>query len=241
MIITPLVDFFLPRLCFSCNKKLLPIEDSVCSVCLIKYKVAGKEMKNAEYLKKFGGKKIISAFESMYVFEKGKEFQQLIHSLKYQKKFKAGIFLGRVMGEFYKDKISDWNIDVIIPIPLHRLKKLNRGYNQSYYIASGLSRVTLLPVLNKVVIRQKNTSSQTNMNLKEREENISNAFKVKHSRMIESKNILLVDDVITTGSTINECGKVLKEAGAAKIYAMSSAIADLERKDELLANDEIIN
>jgi ComF family protein len=227
MIITPLIDFFLPRLCFSCSRKLEPYEDSVCMVCKNQFKRADSKRIEYEYNKKFLQKKYISAFTSLYVFERDKEIQHLIHSLKYNKRFKAGLFLGREAGLNLKH-ISDWNIDLIIPVPLHRLKQIQRGYNQSYYIALGLSRVTDIDLNRKAIRRKKNTLSQTKMNLLEREDNIKEAFILNNRKLMKDKNILLVDDVITTGSTLNECARILKEGGAREVYALSAAIADLE-------------
>jgi len=120
----------------------------------------------------------------------------------------------------------NWEIDLIIPIPLHRLRKIDRGYNQSYYIAKGLSKYFNIPLSGKILFRSKFTKSQTTLNLKEREENISGAFNLKKHKTVSGKNILLVDDVITTGATTNECAKVLLEAGANNVYAISAAIAD---------------
>ena len=115
---------------------------------------------------------------------------------------------------------------MIIPIPLHQLKKAERGYNQAYYIAKGVGSKLKVRVSDRAVKRIKYTESQTTMNLNEREENISGAFKVRNQKAVRGKSILLLDDVITTGATISECGKKLLEAGAAKISAASIAIAD---------------
>lgn len=227
MFLKSLIDFLLPRLCYSCNNKLELSENDVCSICMQKYQKAGKSRIDSEYSRKFKDAGVVSEFRSLYVFEKGKEFQQLIHSLKYGRKFRAGIFLGEQTGNFFSDIITGWEINYIIPVPLHKIKKVQRGYNQSSYIAKGISRVTGIPSSEKVLYRVKNTSSQTFMNLQQREENIKNAFRIKSTELVRGKNILLVDDVITTGSTINECAKMLKNCGAHKIYAISAAVADI--------------
>ena len=122
--------------------------------------------------------------------------------------------------------MTTWNFDLIVPIPLHHLKKAERGYNQSFYIAKGVRKILNIKVSDRIVKRIKYTESQTTMNISEREENIYGAFKVKLKNSISGKNILLIDDVITTGATISECGKILLEAGANRIYAASIAIAD---------------
>ncbi|MFO7447845.1 MAG: ComF family protein [Ignavibacteriaceae bacterium] len=224
--IISLFDFFLPRFCPACKDKLLPDEVSVCSSCFSKIRPAGDERLTLEYKRKFEGRNIISGFTSLYVFEKDKELQHIIHSIKYTHRFHNGIFLGKALGIYLADLFKQWNIDIIIPVPLHSVKKAERGYNQSYYISKGLNKVIKMPVEDSLIKRIKYTQSQTTMNITERAENIKNAFKVNRKKVVEGKNILLIDDVITTGATTSECGRVLLEAGAKKVYAASIAIAD---------------
>jgi ComF family protein len=162
----------------------------------------------------------------MFVFEMDKELQHAIHSLKYEKKFLIGVFLGKMLAEEIKTHRTNWKIDLIIPIPLHHLKKAERGYNQSLYIAKGLNKVLQCKYSDRVIKRIRYTESQTGLNMVERLENISEAFKIRNKKLIQGKTILLVDDVITTGATISECGKILLESGAQKVYAASIAIAD---------------
>ena len=224
--ITSFFDFFLPRFCPSCNKKLLADEPVVCPECISKIKLSDDERIKSEYKRKFASTGVISDFISLYVFEKDKELQHIIHSLKYNKRFSTGKFLGNILAENLKQKISRWKIDFIIPVPLHHLKKAERGYNQSFYIAKGLSKGLNIPVAQNFIKRKRFTESQTTMTLKERQGNIEGAFKAKRNLNLKGKNILLVDDVITTGSTVLECGKVLIKTAANKVYAVSVAIAD---------------
>jgi competence protein ComFC len=224
--ITSVFDFFLPRFCPSCKNKLKPNEIAVCPACLQKIKITGEERLQYEFDRKFAVNKIISDYVSLYVFEKDKELQHIIHSLKYDRKFLTGKILGEKVGNHIKDKVKEWKIDFIIPVPLHPLKKAERGYNQSFYISKGLSKSLNIPVKNHFIKRKRFTQSQTTMNFDERQKNISNAFKVRNCVGLKGKNILLVDDVITTGSTISECGRVLLENRANKIFAASVAIAD---------------
>jgi len=221
-----LFDFILPRFCCSCRNKLTSEEDTMCRTCLSLIQISTAERLHREFDRKFSDKNIISEFYSPFVFEKDKELQHAIHGLKYDKKFPVGIFLGKVLASEIKINHANWQLDLIIPIPLHNLKKAERGYNQAYYLAKGVGQILKVKVLDRIVKRIKYTESQTKMNLNEREENISGAFKVKKKNVVIGKNILLLDDVITTGATISECGKILLEAGANKIYAASIAIAD---------------
>jgi competence protein ComFC len=224
--ITEILDFFLPRFCPSCKIKLLSGEKFICLSCLNKLKIIDKSRLEFEFDKKFLNQKIISGFTSLYIFEKDKELQHLIHSLKYNGKFLIGSFLGELLGNKIKDELTAWNINLILPIPLHQLKKAERGYNQSFYISKGLSKEIDIPVGSGIIKRRKYTQSQTTMNFLERQKNIDEAFKIKSKKKIIGKNILLIDDVITTGATISECGKVLLKAEANQVYAASVAIAD---------------
>jgi ComF family protein len=138
-----------------------------------------------------------------------------------------GISMGKKM--FGSEKY-----DLIIPVPLHKGRMRERGYNQSYLISEGLSRVLNIPVKAGILIRSRYTDSQTTLSREGRIENVSGAFEIKskHIPEIEGRRILLLDDVITTGSTTESCAKTLKENGAKTVTAVSLGIA--ERKIHLI-------
>ena len=219
-----LLDFFLPRFCSGCNKKLLPHEEPVCKECLDSILIADEILIQREYNRKFSSTEFISGFYSKYIFEADKTLQNIIHALKYNKQFRIGTFLGKNLA---KEIISkNWTIDLILPVPIHHLKKAERGYNQSDFIVKGMSKVLKISYSTNSVKRTRFTETQTNLKLKERAKNVENAFKVTSSKKINNKNILLVDDVITTGATTLECAKVLIYAGASSVYACSVGIAE---------------
>lgn len=217
-------DFFLPRFCPGCNKKLTPDEKAVCGDCLRGILIADDFRLLFEYDKKFTSEKIIKDFYARYVFETDKTLQFIIHALKYQKKFKLGMFLGEILSEGIKT--LNWQFDLIVPVPIHHLKKAERGYNQSDYIVKGLSKALDIPYSTKLIKRTKHTESQTHLAMTERAKNVANAFKVKNPKLIKGKSFLLVDDVITTGATTQECGRALVSGGAKTVYACSVAIAE---------------
>ncbi len=219
-------DFFIPRYCPSCKKKLELEEDCICDECLSSIERADSARLNSEYQRKFASTKIISGFTSLYVFEKDKALQLFIHSIKYNKHFLNAKYLGKLIGENLKEQIQNWRVDFILPVPLHSLRKADRGFNQSRYIAIGIGKELGINVKYNLLKRTRYTETQTNLTLKEREENISMAFQAKQKRIIGGRTFLLVDDVITTGATIKECGKILLENGAAKVFACSAAIAE---------------
>lgn len=219
-------DFFLPRICPGCNQKLTNDANPVCEECLSSILIADEEKLEQEFEKNFKSSGIITDYYALYIFQPDQAFQHIVHALKYQKHFRIGIFLGEMLS--YGIKSRDWQIDIIIPIPIHHLKKVERGYNQSDYIAKGLSRKLNIPWSGKIVNRVRHTESQTKLNMKQRALNIADAFKVKRPDEIQNKNILVVDDVSTTGATILECAKTIKEAGAKTIFACTVGTTSLE-------------
>lgn len=219
-------DFFLPRFCPACKGKLLSNQMFVCKECVSLIKRTDNLLLENEYSRKFADQNIINGFKSLFIFEKEGELQKIIHAMKYQNRFLLGKFLGSLLAENYNGIITKWNINYIIPVPLHHLKKADRGYNQAFYIAKGLGKYVKIPVKNNYLKRKKFTQTQTKMNIAERELNVKNAFKIRNRNSVKGKNFLLIDDVITTGATVNECGRVLQNSGANKIYAMSVAIPD---------------
>lgn len=217
-----LLGFFFPSFCTACKTKLADTEKCVCKSCISKIQIADSERMEREFYRKFSHSNIISAFQSAFVFEKDKELQDILHALKYYNKFQVGKFLGGLIANQVGEQVKTWNADMIIPVPLHSLKKAERGYNQSELICKGISKVLSIPTKSNVLKRSRYTLSQTTMTLEERKENVHKAFVMKKN--VTGKRIIIVDDVLTTGATITECGRVLKENGAEEVYALSVAI-----------------
>lgn len=225
---TYLIDFFLPRLCPGCNKKLSPKEKPVCEECISSILVTDEEKLSSEFEKNFASSDIVNNYYAAFIFEIDKTLQHIIHALKYKKQFKLGIFLGELVGE--KVKALNWQIDMIIPVPIHHLKKAERGFNQSDFLAKGLSKSLQIPYSDGIVKRTRHTDSQTRLNMKERAKNVADAFKVRIQKKVEGKSILVVDDVCTTGATILECAKTLKTAGALKVFACTVGTTSFEQE-----------
>ena len=142
----------------------------------------------------------------------------LIHSLKYNGRANFGFDLGVLLGEeILEDEIGD--IDMIIPVPLHWLKKRERGYNQAFWLARGLASIYAVPVDTSIIKRTRYTVSQTMLGSTEHMVNLDDAFTINKS--LNNQHILLVDDVLTTGSTISNCAKVLRENGAARVSGIT--------------------
>jgi ComF family protein len=170
----------------------------------------------------------VSALASCFLFEKAGKMQDIVHLLKYRGMMSIGVELGRMLGQKILDEGRFDPSSVLAPVPLHRLKRRERGFNQSELICRGVSAITGMPLRNDLLIRRSNTRSQTKLTLEERKENVKNAFEVneKKRKAVRDADIILVDDVITTGSTIEAGAKTLLTAGAARVFAASIALAE---------------
>lgn len=220
-----IVDFFLPRTCISCSQKLNPNDKIICRDCFEKIEKADQSRIEIEFERKFLGEGIISGFCSAFVFYDDSVLQKMIHTLKYDHNYHVGEYLGIKSAEIMKERISGWNPEIILPVPLHSLRKAERGFNQSAEIAKGISKTIKVPYRSKFIKRKKYTQTQTQFNLAERKENVQNAFSARERKQLKGTKVIIVDDVITTGATVTECGLKLLAAGAEKVYAVSVAIA----------------
>lgn len=164
---------------------------------------------------------------AMYYFIKDSPVQQLLHRIKYGGQKQAALEIGRVYGEMLKDVALYQSIDAIVPVPLHPSRQHFRGYNQSEWFAVGLHEAMDKPVIINNLIRVKPTLTQTKMNRSERVKNLSQAFTVKKPSMLEGKHILLVDDVLTTGSTLEFCAISLLDVKGVTVSVATIAIAQL--------------
>jgi ComF family protein len=161
----------------------------------------------------------------------GDELRTAIHSLKYEDRARIGFFLGKLLGDqLHKKTIQE--LDYLIPVPLHPVKFRDRGFNQARWIADGLGKAVQKPVRTKLMKRIKHTISQTTLDRKERLNNMKKAFRINQD--VTDKNIAIVDDVLTTGSTISSMASMLKDAGAKTIVALTVA-TPLEKKNDTYA------
>ncbi len=220
-VITQLLDIAVPRFCLHCNSLLPPNEEFLCNICLnfdLRLDPGILELFCEE---KFHHE-IISGLVSLASFSHESPLRTIVHSLKYHNNLHAGKFLGRVLAEHFMEVFSDLALDFIIPVPLHRLRLINRGYNQSEEISKGMSKVLGVPMNAKDLKRIRYTETQVSTGSRfERGHNIIGAFKLQNPLKFTGKKLLLVDDVITTGSTVREAAKALKEAAPANIFVAS--------------------
>lgn len=140
-----------------------------------------------------------------------------IYRFKYDNKREYADFYTEELVRVYGNWIKSLQVDAIVPIPLHKKRKVSRGFNQAEVLACGIGKKLNLPVMPEVMVRTKNTVAQKELNDKERQENVKNAFKIP-SNEVKLKKVLLVDDIYTTGSTIDAAAKALKSKGVEKVY-----------------------
>ena len=211
-----------PKVCLNCNCGLTKEEEHLCLTCELSLPKSQYLTNKAELLKKFAFQpKVIDAYAYLDFIKEG-IVQKLIHGLKYQGKQSLGVWLGQRFGEEMKSRLDQ--IDLIIPIPLHANRMRTRGYNQSDRIAEGIGESMGIPVDTKTIIRAKETTTQTRKDKLNRWENIHSVFGVLDPEQVNQKNLLIVDDVITTGATLGTfCDEVAKyEPNSLTISALAA-------------------
>ena len=217
-----------PELCCACNSNLVNQETVLCTRCEYElprthfHKVMGNPVEQT-----FWGRVVIERATSFFFFLKGSRYRKLLHQLKYKGRKDIGIELGRLFGKDLSSEPAFTEIDLIIPVPLHPRKERIRGYNQSEMIAIGLAHFLPGKVDTQSLYRKTFTETQTKKSRFERWENVGEVFGVREPEKLDGKHILLVDDVLTTGATLEACASVLHAATNVKISIATLAYASV--------------
>lgn len=223
--ISSLLGLFYPDLCLACSKNLPAERNYICISCQYKLPQTKYHLhKDNPLTERFWGRVGLYSAASLYHFSKSGRAQQLIHQLKYEGKQKVGVKLGQLYGSQLKVAPLFNSVDIILPVPLHPKKAHRRGYNQSALFAKGLSDTMQRPWL-EGLSRIAYTTTQTKKSRLERFENVSQAFTVQKRKELEGKHLLLVDDVITTGATLEACAHKLLELSGVRLSMATIAIA----------------
>lgn len=224
-IIESIINLIYPRICLGCGGPLVKGEKEVCLSCysrLDRTNYHNIKDNNAEML--LWGKARTKRGTAFCHFTKGGTAQRLLHQLKYMGEKDLGIELGRTIGATINGSAVA-EADLIVPVPLHKSKLRKRGYNQAEMLAEGISEVIGIPVENKTLYRVRANQSQTRKGVYDRWQNSQELFDVHHTGNLDGKRILLVDDVLTTGATIEACCKALEKTKASEINFVCFAIA----------------
>lgn len=224
-ILNDFLDLFFPRLCVVCNRMLMRDEHSVCLSCYENMPKTNFHLTPDNRMERlFWGKFTLEHACAMFYYIKGSPYQNIIHELKYRGKNLIGKEIGKTYGsELIECGIFN-DIDLIIPVPLHKKKLRKRGYNQCEWIAMGISISLNKPYSAKLAVRITNTPTQTRKSVFERWENTSDIFKVVDSESIRNKHILIIDDVATTGSTLESLAKCLLCTEGVKVSVLTLAV-----------------
>ncbi len=220
------IGLFYPELCSACNASLYEQEKVLCTRCLY-------ELPRTDYHKQpgnpveqiFWGRVPIERGAAYFFFLKGSKYQKLIHSLKYHGREDIGLEMGRLFGAELAAEPDFLKPEWIIPVPLHPKKLKNRGYNQSQLIAQGLAEKLPGTLKTEVLKRKVFTQTQTKKGRYERWENVEDVFDVVDPERLEGKHVLLVDDILTTGATIEGCAQVLHKVANVKISVVTLGYA----------------
>ncbi len=218
-------SLFFPDSCAGCNTSLLGTEEILCTRCLAtlpKTSQCKNPSGNPVWQRLLGRVSLQHAYAYLY-FTKGGMVQNMLHKLKYHNRKDIGQKLGEVLAEELLHTGIDLNYNMIVPVPLHQTRLRKRGYNQSTCFAEGLSQGLGIPVREDIMERITATNTQTRKSRIKRWENVNEVFRLRAAHEVKEQHILLVDDVITTGATIEACARELVNASAIVSVAFIAA------------------
>jgi len=222
--IDPIFWLYFPKNCPACARPLRLFGANICGRCSQNlpethfFEATGNPIE-----KIFFGRLPVKAGAAAWYFHKNSALQALLFQLKYKSNKEVGLFIGKQMGALLAASERFATIDALVPVPLHPQALSKRGYNQAALICEGISQVWHKPVLTSAITRTKHTSTQTKQSRAERWHNMENAFSIKDPSLITGKHLLLIDDVITTGATIEACGNTLLSVTGVNVSVAAAA------------------
>lgn len=222
-----LLNLLFPLACYSCNNILIDNEKDICTTCRHNLPVTNYHYNNSNTVKKvFYGRVKIEHATALFRFQKKGITQRLIHNLKYKGYEKIGVILGDWLGSELKTIDAYKDIDIVIPVPLHKNKFKKRGYNQVSKFGINIANALNTQYNDSILIKTTATTTQVFKTRVSRWGNASETFTIQNQVLIKGKHILLVDDIITTGATIEACAEVLNQVSDVKISVATMAIVE---------------
>ena len=219
------IALFFPQCCASCSGILIKGEKHICSSCHFHLPFISFEEAESDLKTRFLGRVETEYAFACLKFIKGGIAGKVLHALKYEGQTELGTWLGGMLGAVIRDQGLKDEFDAVVPVPAHRRRLRSRGYNQCDFPAGAIAEVIEKEVLISVAARIKYTESFTKKDRRERNQSLGGAFQVLHPEKLQGKHLLIVDDVVTTGSTIEALASCLKEAGATRISVATLAVA----------------
>ncbi|MFH6970228.1 MULTISPECIES: ComF family protein [Flavobacterium] len=221
-----IINLFFPKVCSGCSSFLLSNENVICTVCRHEIPLTNHHLNpENDAFKKFYGRIPVMHTSALFYFHKKGIVQELIHNLKY----KGHEEIGAILGEWYAEDLKTidllQSVDEIVPVPLHRRKLKERGYNQVTAFGKALSSGLNIDYNGSILVRNVYSKTQSKKNLLGRTEGIESTFDVSFTEKDHNKHFLLIDDVITTGSTLEACSRALLKIPGAKISIVCMAMA----------------
>ena len=225
--IADFISLLFPELCQACSANLVSGEKLICTDCRYNLPFTNFHLKPDNLVaQQFWGKIHIEAGYAMCYFTKGGKMQHLMHQFKYRGVKKIGNVLGNIAGSQLAQSPVFKTVDAIIPVPLHKSRLRKRGYNQAACFAEGISGKLNIPVIENNLVRERATETQTHRSRFSRFENMQEVFTIKNPEALKNQHILLVDDVVTTGSTLEACGTELLKIEGLKLSIATIAYAE---------------
>lgn len=220
-------DLFFPRLCFGCEELLEDDEQFLCQNCIDHLPITPtlSHRQNSVENLFWDIRKLERAGGYLYYYGNNSIVRRIVHSMKYHNQPQLAEYMGYLAGQEMLQTGFTEGVDLIVPIPLHKKKERERGYNQSELLCDGISRATGIPVDTTHLVRTRYTDTQTHKSYDERKLNLEDAFTVVQPQAWRGKHILLVDDVITTGSTMRECIKHISSIRLTRISIFGLALS----------------
>lgn len=222
---TDLLHLFYPLVCAACGEELLAGEERICVNCLLSLPYTGFTGGDANPVEQtFWGRTELEAATALLHFRKGNSTQKLMHEIKYRGEKELAAYIGRLMGQELASNNPFTTVDYILPVPMHKAKQRKRGFNQAEWFAKGLAEKLHAAVNTEVLLKISATNSQTRKNRWQRWKNMEELFVVNQPEKLAGKHILLVDDIVTTGATLEACAQTLKQAANCKVSIATMAM-----------------
>ena len=220
------VDLFLPRLCAGCDAALMSHEKALCLSCTEDLPLTRFHNDPTNPVERvFWGKLELEAATALLHFDKGGMVQHMLHRLKYKGDKEIGLELGRHMAKALMDSPRFGSVDLLLAVPLHPRKERQRGYNQSQVLVDGMTEIWGLPPAQQRLMRVVRTPSQTRKGRMDRWLNVKEAFDLSDAAALEGRHVLLVDDVVTTGATLEGCARALQKVKGVRVSVVTVAFA----------------